>query len=160
MVSREKAATLERIRFMADWRISGAATCFGARRSSRENGTARQGIPLGSTSSTVQFHRGRRPATRATCPTCSAICTPRAARRGDFRDADRSLSTTIQTYWTNFAKTGDPNGPGLPVWLKYDGKARKFLEFTATANVAVQENQRGPFADLFRESLNKAGAAR
>jgi para-nitrobenzyl esterase len=84
----------------------------------------------------------------------------KGSQGGDFRDADRSLSTTIQTYWTNFAKTGDPNGPGLPVWPKYDGTARKFLEFTATANVAMQENQRGPFADLFRERLNQPAAAR
>jgi len=32
---------------------------------------------------------------------------------------DRQLASTMSTYWTNFAKSGDPNGPGLPLWPKY-----------------------------------------
>ena len=29
-------------------------------------------------------------------------------------DRDRALSDQIEQYWTNFAKTGNPNGAGLP----------------------------------------------
>jgi para-nitrobenzyl esterase len=37
-------------------------------------------------------------------------------RAGLYSHKDREASKTMRTYWTNFAKYGDPNGPDLPAW--------------------------------------------
>jgi len=79
----------------------------------------------------------------------------KGSQAGDFREADHRLSVAIQTYWTNFARTGDPNGRGLSVWPRYDGQTRRFIEFTTAADLVVNENQRGPFCDLFRETTGQ-----
>jgi para-nitrobenzyl esterase len=43
------------------------------------------------------------------------------------RDGDQ-LGETMRAYWAQFAKTGDPNAPGLPVWPAYDGRAKECFE--------------------------------
>jgi len=43
--------------------------------------------------------------------------------------ADRRLSAAMSAAWVRFAKTGDPNGGGMPAWPVYTATADEHLEF-------------------------------
>jgi para-nitrobenzyl esterase len=43
-------------------------------------------------------------------------------------DTDRRLTDALQRYWANFARTGDPNGAGLPVWPAYRHNTPEVVE--------------------------------
>lgn len=56
----------------------------------------------------------------------------RHARRID--DSQRDLANAMRRYWTNFARTGNPNGDGLVAWPGFDGD-EKTLELGAEVRV-------------------------
>jgi para-nitrobenzyl esterase len=61
---------------------------------------------------------------------------PMVKKRTDLYDAkDQALAKTMSAIWVQFAKTGNPNGPGLPVWPRYQAAKDEYLEFGDTVEV-------------------------
>src|SRR5690606_6885370 len=41
----------------------------------------------------------------------------------------QALADRMGAYWANFARTGDPNGTGLPRWRPFDTEVRPIMVF-------------------------------
>ena len=65
-----------------------------------------------------------------------------------WRPEDYKLSEEMGTYWTNFAKTGNPNGAGLAVWPKYEEKNGYQVMHLEAAPRAMADTQREQFVFL------------
>jgi para-nitrobenzyl esterase len=48
---------------------------------------------------------------------------------GEASEGDKQVARTIHGYWLNFAKTGDPNGGGLPHWPRYSADKDELMLF-------------------------------
>jgi para-nitrobenzyl esterase len=65
-----------------------------------------------------------------------------------WRPEDYKLSEEMGTYWTNFAKAGNPNGAGLAEWPEYERKNGYQVMHLAPAPRALPDTKREQFLFL------------
>ncbi|WP_434310655.1 carboxylesterase/lipase family protein [Hominifimenecus sp. rT4P-3] len=68
-----------------------------------------------------------------------------------YRGEDWELSNLCCDYWTNFIKTGDPNGEGLPEWTPYTLEKPELMELKPGA--AMKRVQKEPYIRFKRKDL-------
>ena len=76
-------------------------------------------------------------------------------RMRNYDESDRQYASLMQEYWTNFAKTGDPNGGQLVKWPRFDATRRAYVDFT-DAGPVVKEGLRREACDVFMENQKRA----
>ncbi len=63
---------------------------------------------------------------------------------------DQAVSRMAQTYWVNFAKTGDPNGAGLPAWPRHDPGKDLIFEFRRDGSAGAGPDARKARLDVMQ----------
>jgi para-nitrobenzyl esterase len=77
-------------------------------------------------------------------------------RRGlsSISPADQSVSGLMITYWSNFAKTGNPNGKGIPEWPVYQTKTQTLLEIGTDGKTTGKPDPKKHRLDVIEKEIS------
>lgn len=62
------------------------------------------------------------------------------SKKADWQPDDRKVSETMNRYWGNFIRTGDPNGSGLAQWPDY-AKTRQVMHLDTESHAAPEQHR-------------------
>jgi para-nitrobenzyl esterase len=61
----------------------------------------------------------------------------------------------MNAYWVNFAKTGDPNGSGLPKWPLYTPQKDEILDVQSDGKPVGKTDPTKARLDVIEKAVNK-----
>jgi para-nitrobenzyl esterase len=71
--------------------------------------------------------------------------------------AEKELSRIMNSYWVNFAKTGNPNGTGIPNWPLYNNRNQNILDVELDGKIISKPDPRKARLDVIEKAMKERG---